>query len=46
VQTAEEMLSMQMPMDEKVQRADVVIWNDGSLDALEAELSVLHHAIS
>lgn len=28
---------MQMPMDEKVQRADVVIWNDGSLDALEAE---------
>lgn len=46
LQTAEEMLSMQMPLDEKIRRADFVIWNDGSLDALKAELSVLHRAVS
>lgn len=44
--TAEEMLSMQMPLDEKIRRADFVVWNDGSLDALKAELSVLHQAVS
>ena len=46
LQTAEEMLLMQMPLDEKIWRADFVIWNDGSLDALKAELSVLHRAVS
>ncbi|MBL9142280.1 MAG: dephospho-CoA kinase [Verrucomicrobiaceae bacterium] len=46
LQTAEEMLSMQMPMDEKIQRADFVVWNDGSLDALKVELSVLYQAVS
>lgn len=46
LQTAEEMLLMQMPLDEKIWRADFVIWNDGSLDALKAELSVLHQVVS
>ena len=45
-ETAEKMLLMQMPMEEKVQKANFVIWNDGSLDALKAELLILHQAVS
>jgi dephospho-CoA kinase len=26
-----------MPIEEKIQRADLVVWNDGSLDALNAQ---------
>lgn len=31
------MLRSQMPIEEKIQRADLVVWNDGSLDALNAQ---------
>lgn len=41
LKTAEEMLSMQMPLDEKIERASVVVWNDGSVAALESEIDVL-----
>ena len=38
---AEEMLRLQLPIEAKTARADVVIWNDGSLEALEAQVSLL-----
>jgi dephospho-CoA kinase len=31
------MLRSQMPIEEKIKRADVVVWNDGSLDALNSQ---------
>lgn len=31
------MLCSQMPIEEKIKRADLVVWNDGSLDALDAQ---------
>lgn len=42
--TAEEIdrrLQAQMPMREKMERADIVIWNDGSLELLEDQLRVV-----
>lgn len=38
---AKEMLGMQLPLETKVQRADLVIWNDGSLEDLRAQSVVL-----
>jgi transcription termination factor Rho len=38
---AEEMFRLQLPIEAKAARADVVIWNDGSLEALEAQVSLL-----
>lgn len=37
----EQMLRAQWPIDAKVERADVVIWNDGDLAALEAQVLTL-----
>lgn len=37
----EQMLSSQWPIEAKVERADVVIWNDGDPAALEAQLLTL-----
>lgn len=34
----EGMLGIQLPIESKMARADVVIWNDGSLDALERQV--------
>lgn len=31
------MLRSQMPIEEKIKRADIVVWNDGSLDALNSQ---------
>lgn len=31
------MLRSQMPIEEKIKRADIVVWNDGSLDALHCQ---------
>jgi len=39
--TAEAMLSLQMTLEEKIERSDVVIWNDGSGDALNAQVWTL-----
>ena len=33
--TAQAMLKMQLPLSEKVALADMVVWNDGSVGALE-----------
>jgi dephospho-CoA kinase len=41
VETASDFLQMQMPLEHKIQRADVVIWNDGSQAALDAQLELL-----
>jgi dephospho-CoA kinase len=32
---------MQMPLVQKIERADVVIWNDGSFGALEEQALLL-----
>lgn len=37
----EQMLRAQWPIEAKVERADVVIWNDGDLNALEAQVLTL-----
>lgn len=42
----EGMLGIQMPIDIKMARADVVIWNDGSLSALERQVRLLSRQIS
>jgi dephospho-CoA kinase len=39
--TTERMLDAQLPMTEKVSRADVVVWNDGSPAMLEAQALAL-----
>jgi dephospho-CoA kinase len=31
-------IASQMPLEEKCRRADVVIWNDGDLDGLAAQV--------
>ena len=40
---AEEMIAAQMPLHEKVARADHVVWNNGPLGALEAQSEILAH---
>lgn len=35
--TARKILDSQLPIDKKIQRADLAVWNDGSLAALEAQ---------
>jgi dephospho-CoA kinase len=37
----EQMLKSQWPIETKVERADIIIWNDGDLAALEAQLLTL-----
>lgn len=39
--TAEDMLKMQLSLESKIERADVVIWNDGSDGALEGQAALL-----
>ena len=39
--TAEEMIKAQMPMDEKMQRADHVVWNNGGRSALMEQARLL-----
>ena len=38
---SQDMLAMQMPLEQKIERADVVIWNDGSVSALENQAHLL-----
>lgn len=42
----EKMLSAQWSIEAKVERADVVIWNDGSMEALEAQALTLARQLS
>jgi dephospho-CoA kinase len=42
----EGMLGIQMPIESKMARADVVIWNDGSLGALERQTRLLAEQLS
>lgn len=39
--TAENMLKMQLPLEHKIERADTIIWNDGSGGALEGQAETL-----
>lgn len=39
---AEQILNAQLLIDEKIRRADVVVWNDGSLESLDSQ--VMHLA--
>ena len=39
--TAAELINLQIPISTKVDRADVVIWNDGSLLAMERQIDLL-----
>jgi dephospho-CoA kinase len=39
--TVEGLLASQLPMDEKVRRADSVVWNDGTLGALARQADLL-----
>lgn len=38
---AANILKSQMPVDEKMRRADIVVWNEGSLDSFEAQIEHL-----
>jgi dephospho-CoA kinase len=40
-QTVQQFLAAQWPIEAKVERADAVIWNDGSLASLEAQVLTL-----
>jgi dephospho-CoA kinase len=40
-QTVHKFLEAQWPIEAKVERADAVIWNDGSLASLEAQVLTL-----
>ena len=39
--TSEDMLNLQLPIEAKTERADAVIWNDGSLQCMEKQVQVL-----
>jgi dephospho-CoA kinase len=39
--TVQKFLQAQWPIEAKVERADAVIWNDGSLASLEAQVLTL-----
>ena len=39
-----EMISLQLPLSEKIRRADHVVWNNGPLSVLEAQARVLARA--
>jgi dephospho-CoA kinase len=41
----EQILRSQWPIEAKVERADVVIWNDGDIAALDAQLLTLTRQI-
>ncbi|MEM7602565.1 MAG: dephospho-CoA kinase, partial [Verrucomicrobiota bacterium] len=41
LETANQMLEAQLPIDEKIRRADVVVWNDGSIEALKSQIEHL-----
>lgn len=41
-QLAERILKAQMPLAEKIQRCDLLVWNDGSLEAFEAQITHLY----
>ena len=41
---AEQMIAAQMPLQEKIARADHVVWNNGPLSALEAQSEILAHS--
>ncbi len=38
---AERILNAQMPMEEKIRKADIVVWNDGSLQSFDAQIAHL-----
>lgn len=38
---ADQILASQLPIEEKIRRADVVVWNDGSIEALETQVEHL-----
>jgi dephospho-CoA kinase len=40
-QAAIRMIQSQMPVEEKLERADLAVWNDGSLSALDAQIAHL-----
>jgi len=39
--TASQIVASQMPQTEKISRSPMVVWNDGTLDALEAQAAVV-----
>lgn len=39
---AERILDVQMPLDEKIRKCDIMVWNDGSIEAFEAQVSHLY----
>lgn len=39
--TSEDLLMMQMPLVQKIERADIVIWNDGTFGCLEEQVLLL-----
>jgi len=41
ISAAEQMISSQMPLQEKIARADHLVWNNGPLSALAAEARIL-----
>ncbi len=43
---AEKLCSIQMSLTEKTQKADHVIWNDGSLESLEAQAALLARTLA
>ena len=39
---AERVLDAQMPLDEKIRKCDITVWNDGSVEAFEAQIGHLY----
>lgn len=39
---AERILDAQMPLDEKIRKCDITVWNDGSVEAFEAQIGHLY----
>lgn len=39
---AERILDAQMPLDEKIRKCDITVWNDGSVEAFEAQVGHLY----
>lgn len=43
---ADEWLTLQQPQDDKISKADHLLWNDGSLDSLKRQIQAFLHSLT
>lgn len=44
-ETADEWMALQQPQEDKISKADHLLWNDGSIDSLKRQIQFLLHSL-